>query len=106
MSADFIISIIQFCASKKQLRFLYKLTTLIKICSTFVQEHFIDMASTEQFTSSSTVKGQGRSKYYKMLDQAKQGELIQIRRGIYATSEQLSGNMIDINAIVKNGILC
>ncbi len=64
------------------------------------------MASTEQFTSSSTVKGQGRSKYYKMLDQAKQGELIQIRRGIYATSEHLSGNMIDINAIVKNGILC
>lgn len=64
------------------------------------------MRSTEQFISSATVKGQSRSEYYKMLDKAKQGELIQIRRGIYATSEQLSGNMIDIDAVVKNGILC
>ena len=64
------------------------------------------MRNTEQFISSSTVKGQGRSKYYKMLDKAKQGELIQVRRGVYATAEQLSGNMIDIDAIVKGGILC
>ena len=64
------------------------------------------MCNAEQFISSSAIKGQGRSKYYKMLDKAKQGELIQIRRGIYATEEQLSGNMIDINAIVKNGVLC
>lgn len=64
------------------------------------------MCNTEQFISSSAVKEQGRSKYYKMLDKAKQGELIQVRRGVYATSEQLSGNMIDIDAIVKGGILC
>ena len=44
------------------------------------------MRNTEQFISSSTVKGQGRSKYYKMLDKAKQGELIQVRRGVYATA--------------------
>ncbi len=66
----------------------------------------ICMHNTEQFISSSTVKEQGRSKYYKMLDKAKQGDLIQICRGIYATSEQLSGNMIDIDAVVKGGILC
>lgn len=41
-----------------------------------------------------------------MLDKARQGDLIQICRGIYATSEQLSGNMIDIDAVVKGGILC
>ena len=57
------------------------------------------MRNTKQFISSSTIKKvQGRGKYYKMLDKAKQGELIQIRRGIYATLEQLSGNMIDIDS--------
>lgn len=56
------------------------------------------MRNTKQFISSSTIKKvQGRGKYYKMLDKAKQGELIQIRRGISATLEQLSGNMIDID---------
>lgn len=84
----------------------YIITTLIEICSTFVQNYFMYMRNTEQFISSSSIKGQGRSKYYKMLDKAKQGDLIQIRRGIYATSEQLSGNMIDIDAVVKGGILC
>lgn len=64
------------------------------------------MRNIEQFISSSAVKEKGRSKYYQMLDKAKRGELIQIRRGVYATSEQLSGNMIDIDAIVKGGILC
>ena len=64
------------------------------------------MRNIEQFISSSAVKEKGRSKYYQMLDKAKRGELIQIRRGVYATSEQLSGNMIDVDAIVKGGILC
>lgn len=64
------------------------------------------MHNTKHFISSSIVKEQGRSKYYKMLDKARQGDLIQICRGIYATSEQLSGNMIDIDAVVKGGILC
>ena len=65
------------------------------------------MRNTKQFISSSTIKKvQGRGKYYKMLDKAKRRELIQIRRGIYATLEQLSGNMIDIDIIVKGGILC
>lgn len=71
------------------------------------RDYFIYMRNTKQFISSSTIKKvQGRGKYYKMLDKAKQGELIQIRRGIYATLEQLSGNMIDIDIIVKGGILC
>lgn len=41
-----------------------------------------------------------------MLKKARQGELIQVRRGVYATSEQLSGNMIDINTIVPDSVLC
>ena len=65
-----------------------------------------EMSDKEQFISSSSVKKHGRTEYYKMLEKARQGELIQVRRGVYATSEQLSGNMIDINSIVPDGILC
>ena len=58
------------------------------------------------FLTSASVKQQGRTAYYKMLASARQGELIQVRRGIYANIDQLSGNMIDINTIVPDGILC
>lgn len=58
------------------------------------------------YLSSASVKKQGRTAYYKMLESAKQGELIQVRRGVYANIDQLSGNMIDINAVVPGGILC
>lgn len=58
------------------------------------------------FLSSSTIKKGGRTDYYRMLKKAKNGELVQVRRGVYATEEQLSGNMIDINTIIKGGVLC
>ena len=58
------------------------------------------------YLSSARVKEQGRTAYYKMLERAHQGELIQVRRGVYANIDQLSGNMIDVDAIVPNGILC
>ncbi len=59
-----------------------------------------------QFISSSETKEKGRTEYYKMLNRVKDGELIQVRSGIYATSEQISGNMIDIKSIIPGGILC
>lgn len=58
------------------------------------------------YLSSAKVKKQGRTAYYKMLENVRQGELIQVRRGIYANIDQLSGNMIDINTLVPEGILC
>lgn len=64
------------------------------------------MMDTMQFISSSETKEKGRTEYYKMLNRVKDGELIQVRRGVYATSEQISGNMIDIKSIVPGGILC
>lgn len=64
------------------------------------------MCNSEQFLSSSSVKEKGRTEYYKMLKKARLGELIQVRRGVYATAEQLSGNMIDIESVVKDSILC
>lgn len=64
------------------------------------------MKERDTYLSSASVKKQGRTAYYKMLESAKQGELIQVRRGVYANIDQLSGNMIDINAVVPDGILC
>ena len=64
------------------------------------------MKERNTYLSSASVKKQGRTAYYKMLESAKQGELIQVRRGVYANIDQLSGNMIDINAVVADGILC
>ena len=64
------------------------------------------MKERNSYLSSASVKEQGRTAYYKMLESVHQGELIQVRRGVYANINQLSGNMIDINAIVPDGILC
>ena len=63
------------------------------------------MKEPNSYLSSANVKKQGRTAYYKMLESVRRGELIQVRRGIYANIDQLSGNMIDINAIVPDGIL-
>ncbi len=64
------------------------------------------MPNHNSYISSATIKEQGRTAYYKMLENARQGKLIQVRRGVYASIDQLSGNMIDINTIVPGGILC
>ena len=64
------------------------------------------MSNSEHFISSASVKKHGRTEYYKMLEKARNRDLMQVRRGVYATPEQLSGNMIDINSIVPDGILC
>ena len=64
------------------------------------------MEKWKSFFSSASVKEEGRTAYYKMLKKARQGELIQVRRGLYTNIDQLSGNMVDINAIIPNGILC
>lgn len=64
------------------------------------------MKKSKTFVSSAEVKDQGRTAYYKMLESVHEGKLIQVRRGVYANIDQLSGNMIDIETIVPNGILC
>lgn len=64
------------------------------------------MEAMNSFISSASVKGQGRAAYYKMLEKVRQGELIQLCRGVYADIDQLSASMIDIETIIPNGILC
>lgn len=48
----------------------------------------------------------GSRSYREILRGAKEGELIKVRNGVYATLDTLAGGMIDIEAIVPGGILC
>ena len=65
-----------------------------------------NMKEQDTYITSAKIKENGRTAYYKMLERARHGELIQVRRGVYANAEQLSLGMIDIEAIVPRGILC
>lgn len=59
-----------------------------------------------EFVTTSNAKSKSRYTYYKILEKTKQGELLRIRRGVYAKPEQLANTMIDIETIVPGGILC
>lgn len=64
------------------------------------------MKKLNSYISSADMKEKGRAAYYKMLESVRQGELIQIRWGLYANIDQLSNSMIDIEVIIPGGILC
>jgi hypothetical protein len=64
------------------------------------------MTNPNRFTSSSEVKEQGRAAYYKMLEEVREGNMVYVRRGVYATADQLAGTMIDLRRVVPDGILC
>ncbi|MBD5258818.1 MAG: hypothetical protein HDS52_09110, partial [Barnesiella sp.] len=52
------------------------------------------------------IPDRGNRAYRDILREAKDGEIIKIRNGVYATLETLARGMIDIDTIVPNGILC
>lgn len=60
----------------------------------------------KSFISSGIVKEEGRSAYYKLLDSVRVGNTVRVKRGVYATTEQLADSMIDLESIVPGGILC
>lgn len=64
------------------------------------------MEENNSYITSADVKVQGRTAYYKMLEKVHRGELVLVRRGVYTSIEQLSCSMIDIGAIVPEGIIC
>lgn len=52
------------------------------------------------------VDRKNNSEYRKLLAAARDGELIRLRNGLYADPQVLTGSIVDINAIVPDGILC
>ena len=65
-----------------------------------------DQVGENKFVSAVEAKRHGRTSYYKLLEKAREGEVIRVRRGVYASAEQLASTMIDIEAVVPGGILC
>lgn len=51
------------------------------------------------FTSSGMVKEEGRTAYNKLLYSVRDGDTVRVKRGVYATAEQLADTMIDVDAI-------
>lgn len=62
--------------------------------------------SRNKFTSASEAKEHGRTEYYKLLESVRDGDSVRIRRGVYASSEQLADTMIDLGLVVPGGVLC
>lgn len=58
------------------------------------------------FTTASKVKEEGRTAYYKLLEKVREGESVRIRRGVYASMDQLADTMIDLSIVVPGGVLC
>lgn len=44
--------------------------------------------------------------YNKLLERVHEGETVRIRRGVYASMEQLADTMIDLSLVVPDGVLC
>lgn len=61
---------------------------------------------TNKFTTASKVKKEGRMAYYKLLEKVREGNAVRIRRGVYASMEQLADTMIDLGLVVPGGVLC
>ena len=61
---------------------------------------------TKSFYTSNAAKRRGRTQYYSMVQKYREGELVQVRRGIYAMPDQLADIMIDVDAIAPGGVVC
>lgn len=62
--------------------------------------------NSNSFTTSEIERGKGRSAYYRLLNSVRHGDMVRIKRGVYATTEQFADTMIDVQAIVPGGVLC
>ena len=60
----------------------------------------------KKFITAGMVCEQGRAQYYTTLQKAKHGELVRVKRGVYAEEIALADTMVDIESLIPNGILC
>lgn len=61
---------------------------------TWIMNHFIKATRKDEMA------------YRSMLQDARNGNLIKIRNGVYGTIDSLTGGMIDIEKIIPGGIIC
>ena len=79
---------------------MYKSTTIMYICSRFVQ------MQKKKFITAGMACEQGRAQYYATLQKAKQGKLVRVKRGVYAKELALADTMVDVETLIPGGILC
>ena len=79
---------------------MYKTTTFMYICSSLI--HMFK----KKFITAGMACKQGRAQYYATLHKAKQGELVRVKRGVYAKEIALADTMVDIESLIPDGILC
>ena len=60
----------------------------------------------KKFITAGKVCELGRAKYYTTLQKAKQGELVRVKRGVYAEEIALADVMVDVDSLIPGGILC
>lgn len=58
------------------------------------------------FFTSNMICAEGRAKYYAALQKVKRGNLVRVKRGVFAKPIDLADVMIDIEKIIPGGILC
>ncbi len=46
------------------------------------------------------------SQYHRLLDLVKKGQVVKVRRGVYALDESFANSMYDIDKIIPGGVLC
>lgn len=64
------------------------------------------MATESQHNNGFIIPSRNASDYRQILREARVGTIVKIRNGVYATWDSLAGEMIDIESIVRGGILC
>lgn len=58
------------------------------------------------YITAEQAKSLGRTTYYKILEQVKQGSIVRVRQGVYAMADKVADTMIDIRKIIPDGVLC
>lgn len=62
------------------------------------------ISNSNGFISTTAAKNSGI--YFKLLRSVEKGELVRVRRGVYALNDDLAKQMIDVECLVPGGVLC
>lgn len=71
-----------------------------------MEDVFKIMDASGGYITSAMAKKEGRGFYYKLLSLCESGEVVKVKRGLYALPDALANSMGDIDKMVPDGVLC
>lgn len=87
-----------------------KPTAYLKICSSFAIDKRIEMNITEYMALNggyiSSADAKKVSLYNQLLYGTRAGQIVRVRRGVYALNNGLAKQMIDVETLIPGGVLC